>query len=150
MYYYRYKYIFNTDAILNSKIPLNTTINFKGLVKKEVSIDWARVGVPIPPFFDVAVSNGHSLTLKAKMILLPGSSLTTQKETTLIFDPGDLVKYDDVKMAINVVFIDLEVYIKGESTRNRGGLMAYDRSFYTYNGASHRNQDTGVYVEKTY
>lgn len=148
MYYYRYKYIFYADVILNSKIPLNTTVNFKGLVKKEVSIDWARIGVPIPPFFDVIVSNGHSLTLKAKMILLPGSSLTTQKETTLIFDPGDLVKYDDVKMAINVVIIDLEVYIKGESTRNRGGLMAYDRSFYSYNanGKTHFQQNTGVYT----
>lgn len=145
MYYYRYKYIFCCDVILNSQIPLKATIH--KIVKKDVEIDWARIGVPIPPFFDLLLSSGYQMTLKAKALLLPGCSFFTEKNSVLFFDPGEVIKYDDVKINVPAV---VEAYIKGETTRNRGGLMAYDRSFYTYNGASHKNQDTGVYAQKTY
>lgn len=132
MYYYRYQFNFKSNIELNSKIPLAAEVNVKG-VKKDVTIDWARIGIPIPPFFDFKVFKGFSLTMKAKMILLPGSSFITESGSELIFDPGEVVKYDDVAIKLNIpLIIDVEAYIKGETTRNRAGLMAYDRSFYFY------------------
>lgn len=115
MYYYRYKYIFCCDVILNSQIPLKATIH--KIVKKDVEIDWARIGVPIPPFFDLLLSSGYQMTLKAKALLLPGCSFFTEKNSVLFFDPGEVIKYDDVKINVPPV---VEAYIKGETTRNRG------------------------------
>ena len=145
MYYYRYKYTFNANIVLNSKIPLSATIN--KYITKDVDIDWARIGVPIPPFFDLLLKSTYSLILKAKLLLLPGSSFVSESNSTLTFDPGEVVKYEDVSInAANIV----DVNITGETTRNRGGLMAYDRSFYTYNASTHVPQNKGVYALYNY
>lgn len=144
LYYYRYQYNFKANIILNSQIPLNATI--KAIVEKDIAIDWARIGVPIPSFFDVKLFDNYSLTLKAKLLLLPGSSLVTMKNSTLIFNPGEEVNYKD--LSIYAVIVD--VYIKGEKTRNRGSLMAYDRSCYSYNYDKFNPHGYGLNVEYTY
>lgn len=150
MYYYRYKYVFNANVVLNSKIPLKARINFKDLKKEDVDIDWARIGVPIPPFFDLLLKSTYSLTLKAKLLLLPGSSFVSESNSTLTFDPGEVMTYPDVSISVKILVYKVEVYIKGETTRNRGGLMAYDRSFYTYNASTHVPQNKGVYALYNY
>ena len=151
MYYYRYRYNFKANVILNSRIPLEATINVKGF-SKNIAIDWARIGVPIPSFFDLKLYDEYSLTLKAKLLLLPGSSFVTMKRSNLIFDPGEKVLYDDLKIQVNlsIIGIDVDVYIKGEDTRNRGSLMAYDRSFYSYNYDSFNRHNYGLSKETDY
>ena len=145
MYYYRYHFNFKANIILNSQIPLNATIKYK--ITKDINIDWARIGVPIPSFYDLKVFNNYSLTLKSKIILLPGSSLISKNNSNLILDPGEEVTYKDVN--INVPLI-VDVYIKGETKRNCGSIMAYDRSFYFYNSGSHKSYFNGVNAIKTY
>lgn len=132
MYYYRYKFVLNSNVLLNSQIPLNAIVNFKNLIKKDINIDWARIGVPIPSFFDIRLNKDYKLVLKAKMYLLPGSSFVTCDGSTLVFDPGEIVKYEDLKISVNVIVINVDVYIKGETKRNCGGLMAYNKSFNDY------------------
>lgn len=127
MYYYRYKFNFKANIVLNSQIPLNATVNVLGK-DTPVKIDWARIGVPIPPFFDFKLFDDYSMTLKAKLLLLPGSSFITAKNSNLIFDPGENVKYEDIQPS--TLFSD--IVIKGETKRNCGSIMAYDRSFYSY------------------
>lgn len=144
MYYYRYKFNFKANVELNSRIPLNAEVNVKDLKKQSVTIDWARIGIPIPPFFDFRVYKGFAFTMKAKMILLPGSSFVTDYGSELIFDPGEVVKYDDVAIDVNLLVYKVEAYIKGETTRNRAGLMAYDRSFYFYRYDGLNNSYYGV------
>lgn len=146
MYYYRYYFNFKANIILNSQIPFDATIKYS-VVKKTVRIDWARIGIPIPTFYDLKIFNNYSLTLKSKLILLPGSSFMTEEQSNVILDPGEEVKYDDVK--INVLnYVD--VYIKGETKRNCGSIMAYDRSFYYYNIDSLKAYSYGVNASKTY
>lgn len=150
MYYYRYQYNFKANVILNSKIPLNAKINVKNIKKEDIAIDWARIGVPIPSFFDLKLYDGYDLTLKAKFILLPGSSFVTMKHSNLILNPGEKVHYDDLKIKANLLFISVDVYIKGEDTRNRGSLMAYDRSFYSYNYDDFNRHKYGLNKEADY
>ena len=116
------------------------------IITKSIEIDWARIGVPIPSFFDLKLYDGYNLTLKAKLLLLPGSSFVTMAKSNLIFDPGEEMDYKD--FAINAVIVD--VYIKGEKTRNRGCLMAYDRSFYSYNYDSFNRHNYGLNKETDY
>lgn len=144
LYYYRYQYNFKANVILNSQIPLNATIN--AIITKDIAIDWARIGVPIPSFFDLKLFDDYSLTLKAKLLLLPGSSFVTMKNSTLIFNPGEEVKYQD----LHIYAIIVDVYIKGEKTRNRGSLLAYDRSYYSYNYDKFNRHDYGLNVESAY
>lgn len=133
MYYYRYKYNFKANIILNSQIPLNAKIiikkSFVNLGTKSVDIDWARIGVPIPSFFDFKLFDDYSMTLKAKMLLLPGSSFITAKNSNLIFDPGEQITYPDIKPS-NLL---PDIVITGETKRNCGGLIAYNNSFYSFN-----------------
>lgn len=144
LYYYRYQYNFKANVILNSQIPLNATIN--AIITKDIAIDWARIGVPIPSFFDLKLFDDYSLTLKAKLLLLPGSSFVTMKNSTLIFNPGEEVKYQD----LHIYAVIVDVYIKGEKTRNRGSLLAYDRSYYSYNYDKFNRHDYGLNVESAY
>lgn len=102
------------------------------------------------PLFD-----NYSLTLKAKLLLLPGSSLVTMKNSTLVFNPGEEVDYKDVSIKVKLDFppivnVNVEVYIKGEKTRNRGSLMAYDRSFYSYDYDSFNHHGYGLNAESAY
>lgn len=150
MYYYRYRYNFKANVILNSKIPLNARINVKNIEKRDIAIDWARIGVPIPSFFDLQLFDNYSLTLKAKLLLLPGSSFVTMKNSTLIFNPGEEVDYKDLSISVNIIILKVDVYIKGEKTRNRGSLMAYDRSFYSYNYDQFNPHGYGLNVEANY
>lgn len=150
MYYYRYRYIFKANVILNSQIPLNARINVKNIEKRDIAIDWARIGVPIPSFFDLQLFDNYSLTLKAKLLLLPGSSFMTMKNSNLIFNPGEEVNYEDLSIYVNLLVLKVDVYIKGEKTRNRGSLMAYDRSFYSYDYDNLNHHGYGLNVEANY
>lgn len=150
MYYYRYRYNFKANAILNSQIPLNARINVKNIEKRDIAIDWARIGVPIPSFFDLQLFGNYSLTLKAKLLLLPGSSFVTMKNSNLIFNPGEEVNYEDLSIYVNLVVLKVDVYIKGEKIRNRGSLMAYDRSYYSYNYDAFNRHGYGLNVESAY
>lgn len=131
MYYYRYKYNFKANIILNSQIPLNAKIiikkSFINLGTKSVDIDWARIGVPIPSFFDFKLFDSYSMTLKSKLLLLPGSSFITAKNSNLIFDPGETVTYPEFKPTDLFDFV-----LSGETKRNCGSIMAYGNSFYDY------------------
>lgn len=132
MYYYRYKYNFKANIILNSQIPLNAKVIIKKFVELgnvDVKIDWARIGVPIPSFFDFKLFDDYSMTLKAKMLLLPGSSFITSKNSNLIFDPGETITYSNIKPS-NLL---PDIVITGETKRNCGGLIAYNTSFYSFN-----------------
>lgn len=154
MYYYRYRYNFKANVILNSKIPLNAEIKADVKVKvitKQFTIDWARIGVPIPSFFDIKLFDDYSLRLKAKLLLLPGSSIVTDKRSSLIFDAGEEISYGDLTIKESFLGVILvEVYIKGEKTRNRGSLMAYDRSFHSYNYDQFNRHGYGLNVEANY
>ena len=150
MYYYRYRYNFKANVILNSQIPLNARINVKNIEKRDIAIDWARIGVPIPSFFDLQLFGNYSLTLKAKLLLLPGSSFVTMKNSNLIFNPGEEVNYEDLSINVNLLVFKVDVYIKGEKIRNRGSLMAYDRSFYSYDYDNINHHGYGLNVESTY
>ncbi|MCI6524434.1 MAG: hypothetical protein MR464_00465, partial [Bacilli bacterium] len=150
MYYYRYRYNFKANVILNSQIPLNARINVKNIEKRDIAIDWARIGVPIPSFFDLQLFDNYSLTLKAKLLLLPGSSFVTMKNSNLIFNPGEEVNYEDLSIYVNLLVLKVDVYIKGEKTRNRGSLMAYDRSFYSYDYDNLNHHGYGLNVEANY
>lgn len=149
MYYYRYRYNFKANVILNSRIPLNARINVKN-IEKRIAIDWARIGVPIPSFFDLQLFGNYSLTLKAKLLLLPGSSFVTMKNSNLIFNPGEEVNYEDLSIYVNLLVLKVDVYIKGEKIRNRGSLMAYDRSFYRYDYDNLNHHGYGLNVESAY
>lgn len=152
MYYYRYYFNFKSNIILNSQIPLNAIVKISKFDIKHtenVKIDWARIGIPIPSFYDLKVYKNYSLTLKCKIILLPGSSFIVEEDSNLILDPGDEIKYEDIK--INPLNLNLiNVFIKGETKRNCGSIMAYDRSFYFYNNGSHKSYSNGVNAIKTY
>ena len=150
MYYYRYRYNFKANVILNSQIPLNARINVKNIEKRDIAIDWARIGVPIPSFFDLQLFGNYSLTLKAKLLLLPGSSFVTMKNSNLIFNPGEEVNYEDLSIYVNLLVLKVDVYIKGEKIRNRGSLMAYDRSYYSYNYDEFNRHGYGLNVESAY
>ena len=150
MYYYRYRYNFKANVILNSQIPLNARINVKNIEKRDIAIDWARIGVPIPSFFDLQLFDNYSLTLKAKLLLLPGSSFVTMKNSNLIFNPGEEVNYEDLSIYVNLLILKVDVYIKGEKIRNRGSLMAYDRSYYSYNYDEFNRHGYGLNVESAY
>lgn len=150
MYYYRYRYNFKANVILNSQIPLNARINVKNIEKRDIAIDWARIGVPIPSFFDLQLFDNYSLTLKAKLLLLPGSSFVTMKNSNLVFNPGEEVNYEDLSIYVNLLVLKVDVYIKGEKTRNRGSLMAYDRSFYSYDYDNLNHHGYGLNVEANY
>lgn len=150
MYYYRYRYNFKANVILNSQIPLNARINVKNIEKRDIAIDWARIGVPIPSFFDLQLFGNYSLTLKAKLLLLPGSSFVTMKNSNLIFNPGEEVNYEDLSIYANLLVLKVDVYIKGEKIRNRGSLMAYDRSYYSYNYDEFNRHGYGLNVESAY
>lgn len=150
MYYYRYRYNFKANVILNSQIPLNARINVKNIEKRDIAIDWARIGVPIPSFFDLQLFGNYSLTLKAKLLLLPGSSFVTMKNSNLIFNPGEEVNYEDLSIYVNLLVLKVDVYIKGEKIRNRGSLMAYNRSYYSYNYDAFNRHGYGLNVESAY
>ena len=150
MYYYRYRYNFKANVILNSQIPLNARINVKNIEKRDIAIDWARIGVPIPSFFDLQLFGNYSLTLKAKLLLLPGSSFVTMKNSNLIFNPGEEVNYEDLSIYVNLLILKVDVYIKGEKIRNRGSLMAYDRSFYSYDYDNLNHHGHGLNAESAY
>ena len=152
MYYYRYYFNFKANIILNSQIPLNAVVKIKKIIptpfEYKIDIDWARIGVPIPSFYDLKVFKKYSLTLKCKLILLPGSSFIAEEGSNIILDPGEKIKYEDVK--INPLNMNaINVYIKGETKRNCGSIMAYDRSFYFYNDRNNP-YDIGVNAINTY
>ena len=143
MYYYRYKYNFKANIILNSQIPLNAKVIIKKVIELgnvDVKIDWARIGVPIPPFFDFKLFDDYAMTLKAKMLLLPGSSFITAKNSNLIFDPGETVTYSDIKPSE----ILPDIVITGETKRNCGGLIAYNKSFYNFNYDNFNKLSCGI------
>lgn len=77
------------------------------------------------------------------------------KNSTLVFNPGEEVDYKDVSIKVKldlgpIVNVNVEVYIKGEKTRNRGSLMAYDRSFYSYDYDNLNHHGHGLNAESAY
>lgn len=142
MLYYRYKVIFNSNVILNNKIPLSATVNFKGLAKHSVELDLARIGVPISPFFDIIVKSGYTFTLKTQVYFLYGSSLFSETGSTINFNSGEVITYKEVK--IQVRLLNVKVYIIGETKRVHGGIMAFGYSHNMFNGYGPRSNPYGT------
>lgn len=131
MLYYRYRIDMFSNIVLNYEISLSAEIN--KIITKEVTIDLARIGMPLSPFYDIDLKRSYELKLQSQLLLMWGSSLHTEKGSTLVFDSGKTVTYKDVSISVPLFVYKVDVYIKGETKHVCGGLMAYEFSHNFYN-----------------
>lgn len=131
MLYYRYRIDMFSNIVLNYEISLSAEIN--KIITEKVTIDLARIGMPLSPFYDIDLKRSYELKLQSQLLLMWGSSLHTEKGSTLVFDSGKTVTYKDVSISVDAFIYKVDVYIKGETKHVCGGLMAYEFSHNFYN-----------------
>lgn len=145
MYYLRNKFVFNANIREASELIVEARVDsVAGEVN--IAIDFARIDVPISPFFDIILKSGYTMELNSKLTLYPGSYFYAEKGSTIYFNFAGNKTY----AAISKAYGNMGINIPGETRYISGGIMTYTNRIQDIATNSYSTFNIGVYNATTY
>lgn len=146
MYYLRNKFVFNANIREASELIVEAIVD-SAISEVNIKIDFARIDVPISPFFDIILKNGYSMELNSKLTMYPGSYFYAEKGSNIYFNYGGNKTYDAISKGITGIG---GINIPGETRYISGGIMTYTNNIQNLAANSYSNFNVGVYNATTY
>lgn len=145
MYQWRNRFSFSANVREASTLVVSATVD-STMGEVEIKIDFARIDVPISPFFDIILNAGYSMEINSKMTLYPGSYFYVSKDSMLNFKYLGEKKYDE----ISAKALGMGITIPGETRYIAGGIMTYTNRIQDLAVNGYSTFGVGIYNIPTY